>query len=73
MSDLQQSALAELHGLVEEITALVDQRVETMDPDTLAYIMNHYRKYLKVNLEESFDQAHRAKQHQVLEKLFHTP
>jgi hypothetical protein len=73
MTDLQKNALDELQDILQDVLALVKDRAENMDPDTLAYIMNNYRKYLKINLEDEFNRAYKTSQANALDSLFNTP
>lgn len=58
---LEQSAKTKLAQLVSAIQPIVDLHLAEMQSGEVEYILKHYRKYLKLDLERDFERARKEK------------
>lgn len=69
---IRTEALESLASLSSQVERLVAEHIESMSPEVLSYIVQHYQPYLKVNLAEAFKKANAEHHSDALENLFHT-
>lgn len=57
MPKLEETAKIKLAALMSELQPIIDLHVSQLDSKEIDFILTHYRKYLKVDLERDLEKA----------------
>lgn len=57
MSRVENSAKEKLQNLMSQVQPVINRCLADFERQEIEFILNNYRRYLKINLERDFEQA----------------